>query len=127
MDQHINVFRRNSEQMIRFYGLEPMDDISIEYVGLRPGERLDEKLWWDSEIPLVTDLDRILKVERNETDTLDINAIIEELKPICRFDPAQADKYRDSGLLRKILRQFIPSFAQACTAAHTEAVLSPAR
>jgi FlaA1/EpsC-like NDP-sugar epimerase len=53
-----------AEQMIRFYGLEPEEDIGIEYVGLRPGERLDEKLIWDSEITRPTDFDRILKLER---------------------------------------------------------------
>jgi FlaA1/EpsC-like NDP-sugar epimerase len=102
-----------AEQMIRFYGLEPNEEIGIEYIGFRPGERLDEKLLWDSEIPRPTDFRRILKVDRSEPGELDINAIMEELRPVCRLDPRQGGKYRDSGLLRDILREHIPSYAEA--------------
>jgi len=101
-----------AEQMIRFYGLEPEEDIGIEYVGLRPGERLDEKLTWDFETPMPTDHDRILKVEYDDQYELDMNALKEELRPICRFDPSQPEKYRDSDLLRKILKEHIPSYAK---------------
>jgi len=102
-----------AEQMIRFYGLEPEADIGIEYVGLRAGERLGEKLLWDSEISQPTKFDRILKVDHTESADLDISTILEELRPVCRFDPAQAEKYRDSNLLKNVLREHIPSFAQA--------------
>jgi len=102
-----------AEQMIRFYGLEPYEEIGIEYIGCRPGERLDEKLLWNSEIPHQTNFKRILGVDRTESEDLDINSIIEELRPICRFDPRQAEKYRDSTLLRSILREYIPSYAEA--------------
>ena len=66
---------------------------------------------WDSEIPRATDYDRILKIERNEPGKININAIKEKLKPVCRFDPEQAEKYRDSELLKSILREYIPSYA----------------
>jgi FlaA1/EpsC-like NDP-sugar epimerase len=102
-----------AEQMIRFYGLQPIEDIDIEYIGLRPGERLDEKLWRDSEVPRPTGHDRILKVDRNDSGETDILTIKQELLPICRFDPAQAEKYRNSELLRNILREYIPSYAAA--------------
>ena len=101
-----------AEQMIRFYGLEPEEDIGIEYVGLRPGERLDEKLTWDFEKATPTDFDRILRVKYDEQYELDINALKEELRPICRLDPSQSEKYRDSDLLRKILKEHIPSYAE---------------
>jgi FlaA1/EpsC-like NDP-sugar epimerase len=100
-----------AEQMIRFYGLEPEKDIDIEYVGLRQGERLYEKLVWDFETSLPTDFDRILKVESKGTYEIDINSIKEKLRPVCRYDPAQAKKYRDNELLRDILREYIPSYA----------------
>ena len=102
-----------AEQMIRFYGLEPEEDIGIEYVGMRAGERMDEKLWWDTEVPHPTEFDRILKVENNEPGETDIAAILEELRPICRFDSSQKGKYRNVECLRNILREHIPSYASA--------------
>jgi len=104
-----------AEQMIRFYGLVPEEDIGIEYVGLRSGERLDEKLLWDTESPQATDFDRILKVDRDRSAGIDINSLINELRPVCRFDPAQAEKYRDAEYLRNILREYIPCYAQTAS------------
>ena len=105
-----------AEQMIRFYGLIPNEDIDIQYIGLRSGERLDEKLWWEYEIPYPTDFERILKVEQSEEENvlknININCIMDELKPICRFDPLQPEKYRNSKLLRDILKRYIPSYAK---------------
>jgi FlaA1/EpsC-like NDP-sugar epimerase len=99
-----------AEQMIRFYGLIPEEDIGIEYVGLRPGEKLNEKLVWDSEIPQTTEFDRILNVVRNEPGKTDISMIMRKLKPVCCFDSGQAEKYRNNGLLRSILREYIPGY-----------------
>jgi len=102
-----------AEQMIRFYGLEPEEDIGIEYIGFRPGERLGERLLWDSEIPGPTGFDRILKVESNEPLEIDIKTVMDELRPVCGFDPLQPEKYRDAELLRNILRTNIPSYENA--------------
>jgi FlaA1/EpsC-like NDP-sugar epimerase len=104
------LIRDMAEQMIRFYGFEPEEDIKIEYTGLRPGERLGEKLWADDEIPAATPYSRILKVEKaaQAGPGFDIAALIEKLRPICTFDPSQAGCYRDSGLLRKFLAEALP-------------------
>jgi FlaA1/EpsC-like NDP-sugar epimerase len=109
-----------AEQMIRFYGLIPNEDIKIEYIGLRKGERLDEKLLWEFEKAHTTDHERILKVDRSEMSELNINAIKEELLPICEFDPAQGERYRNSELLRSILRDFVPSYAASYAAHNVE-------
>ncbi|MFA6505196.1 MAG: nucleoside-diphosphate sugar epimerase/dehydratase [Treponemataceae bacterium] len=98
-----------AEQMIRFYGYEPDQDIKIEYIGLRPGERLDERLWSQDELPLDTEYPRIKRVERNKEPGFDLTTLLETLKPICSFDPASAKVYRDRTLLRAALRQAVPT------------------
>ncbi|MDR0719705.1 MAG: polysaccharide biosynthesis protein [Treponema sp.] len=92
-----------AEQMIQFYGLESGKDIAIEYVGLRPGERLQEKLWWDHETPCPTPFDRILKVESPGNAACNIDEVMEALRPICRFDPNHPETYRNAELLRELL------------------------
>jgi hypothetical protein len=98
-----------AEQMIRFYGFEPEEDIKIEYVGLRPGERLGEKLWSDDEIPVETSYNRILKVDRKTPLRTDIPTLVDKLRYICKFDPAHRECYRNSELLRKLLENAVPS------------------
>lgn len=101
--------RELAEQMIRFYGFEPDKEIKIEYIGLRPGERIDERLWSQDEIPVETEYPRIRRVERKEAPLLNLQKLLEGLRPICRFDPAKAEQYRDKVLLRRLLHEFIPT------------------
>ncbi|MDR3343214.1 MAG: polysaccharide biosynthesis protein [Treponema sp.] len=103
--------RDMAEQMIRFYGFEPEQDIKIAYVGLRSGERLDEKLWGEDEIPTDTEFDRILKIERKQPFAGDLKALMDALRPICCFDPAQQGVYRDQERLRNILGEALPSLS----------------
>jgi FlaA1/EpsC-like NDP-sugar epimerase len=98
-----------AEQMIRFYGFEPGEDIKIEYIGLRKGERLDEALWAENETPEETPYPRILNLKRKPLPRLDLESLMTELKPICRFDSEQSEKYRDVNLLRNILKKAVPS------------------
>ncbi|GHV63568.1 capsular polysaccharide biosynthesis protein [Spirochaetia bacterium] len=105
--------RDMAEQMIRFYGFEPEEDIKIEYVGLRPGERLDEQLWGEDEIPRETPYSRILRVDRRSPPVTDIRSLSEKLKPICYFDPQKPRMYRNSELLRELLAESIPSLFAA--------------
>jgi FlaA1/EpsC-like NDP-sugar epimerase len=102
--------RDMAEQMIRFYGFEPDEDIRIEYIGLRPGERLDEQLWCETEKPVSTPFKRILRVESDTPDKLDICSLMDELKPVCCFDKDSPETYRDREKLKEILRQNIPSY-----------------
>ncbi|MDR0376962.1 MAG: polysaccharide biosynthesis protein [Spirochaetaceae bacterium] len=101
--------RDMAEQMIRFYGFEPEKDIRIEYIGPRPGERIDEALWSGDETPSLTEHSRILKVERKSRDALDVHALIEALTPVCKFDREKPEQYRNSALLREILHRVIPT------------------
>jgi FlaA1/EpsC-like NDP-sugar epimerase len=105
--------RDMAEQMIRFYGFEPERDIRIEYVGLRPGERLDERLWAKDEIPAATEFNRILRVERKSPLTVDVPRLLGELRPLCRFDPERAEQYRNVERLFEVLGDAFPSFREA--------------
>ncbi|MDR2630570.1 MAG: polysaccharide biosynthesis protein [Spirochaetaceae bacterium] len=107
--------REMAEQMIRFYGFEPERDIKIEYVGLRPGERLDERLWSADETPVATEFKRILKVERQGPSPVDAPALLEKLKPICRFDPSRPDHYRNSEILFDLLGETFPHLKKAAS------------
>jgi len=98
-----------AEQLIRFYGFEPGTDIEIVYTGLRPGERLDESLWSQDEVPVETEYSRILRVDRKSPSPVDLAGLMEKIKPVCRFNPEYPQMYRDSDLLRAVLKAAIPS------------------
>jgi len=100
-----------AEQMIRFYGFEPETEIKIEYTGTRAGERLDEQLWSAEEEPTETEYSRILRLDRKTPYCINLTSFMEEIKPICRFDPQRPALYRDAELLRNTLRSAIPSMS----------------
>lgn len=52
-----------AEQMIRLAGREPYTEIPIQFVGLRPGERLHEELWHPDEQVMRTEHPKILRGE----------------------------------------------------------------
>jgi FlaA1/EpsC-like NDP-sugar epimerase len=70
--------------MIRFYGLEPDKDIPIVFTGIRPGEKLHEELFEDSEERYPTVHEKIFVVKNNKpfcSDYLDlVNKLIEMAK-----------------------------------------------
>ena len=54
-----------AETLITLSGLEPYEDIAIKYVGLRPGEKLSEELYFDGESFQPTAYEKLL-VLKNE-------------------------------------------------------------
>jgi FlaA1/EpsC-like NDP-sugar epimerase len=103
--------RELAEQVIRFSGFEPDKDIQIDYIGLRPGERLEEKLVADNETLEATDFPRINRLVRKQED-LQLHAILAELKPACIMDPVRPEAYRNRRYLRGVLRSWIPSIEE---------------
>ena len=53
-----------AERMIRLRGLRPHVDIEIEYIGVKPGEKMHEELYQSDEEPLPTLHPHIVKVNR---------------------------------------------------------------
>src|SRR5437867_10590641 len=52
--------------MIRLQGLRMPTDIDIAFTGLRPGEKLHEKLFFDDEQPVGTEHPRVLRVTNTD-------------------------------------------------------------
>ena len=98
-----------AEQMIRFYGLEPERDIRIEYIGLRPGERMDESLYTDDETAESTPYPRINRLIRKPRFNGDLVQILDCLRPACFFKNSEATRYRNRLYLRSCLKTYIPS------------------
>ena len=99
-----------AEQLIRFQGYEPETEIKIEYIGLRPGERLDESLLSADEMPSLTDYSRILRINRKTPSTLNLQKLLDELRPICCYDADKAKDYRNANLLKDILGKYFSLF-----------------
>ncbi|MCG8480899.1 MAG: polysaccharide biosynthesis protein [Spirochaetales bacterium] len=111
MGEPINI-RTLAEQMIRFYGYEPDAEIPLKEIGMRPGEKLEERLFGEGETPESQPAPRIHRVGRvgacDDSADDDLNEILEALRPICFFDPARATEYRNRWALRAILRRIYP-------------------
>ena len=65
--------------MIRLSGKEPGGDISIEFVGARPGEKLHEELWSEDETRGPTEHEAILLVTRPPIDQRVAGGELDEL------------------------------------------------
>jgi FlaA1/EpsC-like NDP-sugar epimerase len=84
-----------ARSMIRLSGLEPDEDIAIEFCGVRPGEKLYEKLFWDDEESLTTDNPNILAAKNCNWD---FGTFEQEMMQI-----ESAIKSADDGGLREII------------------------
>jgi FlaA1/EpsC-like NDP-sugar epimerase len=102
------LIRELAEQMIRFYGYKPHDEIPIRYIGLRPGEKMTERLWLESEFTEPTDFPGILKLQRNGTPLPDLRMVLDELKPVCFPVHEKMEEYRNRKRLKEILTGYFP-------------------
>ena len=67
MGEPLNIYEL-ARTMMLFAGLKPDEDIPIEFVGLKNGEKITEELWEEWEHPLPTTCERIRVIR--ETDVL---------------------------------------------------------
>jgi FlaA1/EpsC-like NDP-sugar epimerase len=88
--------------LIRLSGYVPEKDIGIEYVGIKPGERLNEELFASYEDLKETPIDEIMVAIPPPTDTGEIMPKIEELE-----DAAAA---MDLTRTTEILSDLVPSY-----------------
>ncbi|MCR9175830.1 MAG: polysaccharide biosynthesis protein [Alphaproteobacteria bacterium] len=91
-----------ARQMIRLAGLEPDTDIRIEFTGLRPGEKLYEELFHDSEALTPT---AIPAIRHAQPRTQDIAALIDGLDRL-----EAAARARDAAATVRILSELVPEY-----------------
>jgi FlaA1/EpsC-like NDP-sugar epimerase len=91
-----------AEQMIRLSGLEPGIDIEIDYIGLRPGEKLYEELLHESEGLQLTSHEKLLLAKSR---TVKWEWLMEKL--VCLQKAAAS---RNIEKLRKCLQDVVPEF-----------------
>ncbi|MEW6039505.1 MAG: nucleoside-diphosphate sugar epimerase/dehydratase [Pseudomonadota bacterium] len=95
-----------AEQMIRLSGKRPGEDIAIEYIGLRPGEKMHEELFLGSEQLQPTGYAKLMLAQATPCDRSLAAARIAAMDAACRrFDQATVHRelcqlvpeYRDVG------------------------------
>jgi FlaA1/EpsC-like NDP-sugar epimerase len=94
-----------ARQLIRLSGFVPEEDIPISFVGLRPGEKLEEELVGDGETVDRSRVDKILRVTERAHPSVEVLAGI----PAIEQCAARSDAAGVIGLLASLL----PAYRQA--------------
>lgn len=71
-----------AKEMIILYGLKPDEDIKIEYIGLRPGEKLFEETLLDTEKDKATKADKIYIAELDAFDPAILRKKVKDLEKL---------------------------------------------
>ncbi|MBI9102125.1 MAG: polysaccharide biosynthesis protein [Spirochaetales bacterium] len=98
-----------ARQMIRFYGFEPNKEIDINFIGLRPGEKITETLWADDESPEKTEYSGISLLQRSLRFNGELNSLLDDLNTTCYLHPGKESNYRNRIKVREFLSRYIPS------------------
>jgi len=95
-----------ARDLIRLSGFEPERDIPIQFIGLRPGEKLYEELITEGEGIVATNHDKILVLKGNTCDRNALNTKIDELLAVAGTYDATAIKKK----LKEIVPEYTPQF-----------------
>ncbi|HHY13826.1 MAG TPA: polysaccharide biosynthesis protein, partial [Thermoanaerobacterales bacterium] len=90
-----------AEDMIRLSGLEPSVDIKIEYIGLRPGEKLYEELLLNEEKMTATKYEKIYIEEPTFTDSKTFEKEIDKLQKLL---------FTSNSNLDKVIKTLVPTY-----------------
>lgn len=91
-----------AENVIRLSGLVPYKDIDISFTGLRPGEKLYEELFDQSELKRPTSSDKLMMAEPVRPSGGQLQALLGEFEEIIGKD----DREAIAGTLRKVVSGF---------------------
>ena len=89
-----------AEQMIKLSGHEPGRDIQIVYTGLRPGEKLFEELFHETEPLSSTPHDKILLAKHRPVDWQLLQTLFQEIE-------THSEQFDEEGL-RKLMLKLVP-------------------
>ena len=103
--------------LIRLSGLEVGTDIQIRFSGTRPGEKLYEELFFDSESAIPTDHPKVLRA-KNGALPLGLTTVVDVLVEGAR-------KGRPDDEIRELLARLVPDFKVSATAPDREVGTAP--
>jgi len=111
---HIRSF---AEELIRLHNLRPHTDIAIEYIGIRPGEKLFEELLTAEEGTTATAHEKLWVARSHEVTTREeMQVLVQQLHQLARFPDT------DGSAIRQLLRQRIAWYEPGVTAPPRAAV-----
>ena len=93
-----------ARDLIRLSGFEPEEDIKIEYIGLRPGEKLYEELIIDGEDVIPTNHEKIMVLKGMDCNIQLLNGEIDQLMHIAKNQETQKIKEK----LKEIVPEYRP-------------------
>ena len=93
-----------ARDLIRLSGFEPDADIKIEFIGLRPGEKLYEELITSGEGIVPTSHEKILVLRGKTCDQDRLNAVIEDLSKLAQ----EQDEAGIRAKLKEIVEDYRP-------------------
>jgi FlaA1/EpsC-like NDP-sugar epimerase len=94
-----------ARDLIRLSGFEPEVEIKIEYIGLRPGEKLYEELITEGEGIIPTSHEKIMVLRGAECDLEDLNGEIDELLKLAYEQDAEKIRVK----LAEIVPEYEPT------------------
>ena len=95
-----------AEELIRIHGMEPYKDVDIEFIGLRPGEKLFEEILTAEEGAVASKHERIFIARNSEKYSMEeIENILKEFNAAIKESSA-VDGRRARDLLKKYIRHF---------------------
>ena len=92
-------------ELIRLSGLEPETDIGIEYIGMRPGEKMYEELQTHEENIIDTGHDKILVLKNGQGNNWD--KLLDDVSKIV-YSAKSYDYHKVTQELKKFIPEYVP-------------------
>jgi FlaA1/EpsC-like NDP-sugar epimerase len=95
-----------AEDLIRLHGLQPYKDIDIEFIGLRPGEKLFEEILTAEEGTVATKHDKVFIARNSEHYSVDeIEEILNDFDMQLRNVPLE-----EEGKIKELLKKYVKHY-----------------